>query len=111
MMPLLVPQYRLSFFSNIQKDRRITVIGSIAWLLAISAPIVESDVYRYSLLLLAATAGYYFRKLSPRPKLDWLGLLCVAWAAYAVVRFCFFLFFDKDHSLGGSEWLYFFPAL
>jgi len=92
---------------------RLKPVLVILWLLLISAPIVESDIYRYAALLLIGTTYAYFRPNFRLLKGDWLANACLAWGAYALLRFLFGLIVYGEK--GASDWLYaftlFFPAV
>lgn len=87
----------------------LKVFGSLLWLLAVSAFLVESDTYRYASALLAFIALFYYIKEPARPKTNWLGWLCICWGAYVIARFGFLFATTAQHDLGGSDWLYAFP--
>lgn len=86
---------------------RLKPILVILWLLLISAPIVESDSYRYAALLLIGTTFVWFKPNFSLLKRDWLANACLAWGAYALLRFLFGLIVDGEK--GASDWLYAFP--
>lgn len=90
-------------------NRFVRVFGSLLWVLAVSAALVESDTYRYASALLAFIALFYYLKEPERPRTNWLGWLCIGWGAYVLLRFAFIYFTTLHHDLGGSDWLYAFP--
>lgn len=86
---------------------RLKPVLVILWLLLISAPILESDSYRYAALLLIGTTFVWFKPNISLLKRDWLANACLAWGAYALLRFLFGLIVDGEK--GASDWLYAFP--
>ncbi|MBB3590162.1 O-antigen ligase [Rhizobium sp. BK529] len=86
---------------------RLKPVLVILWLLLISAPIVESDTYRYAALLLIGTTFAFFKPNYQLLKRDWLANACVAWGTYALLRFLFGLIVYGEK--GASDWLYAFP--
>ncbi|GAA3099474.1 hypothetical protein GCM10010520_51140 [Rhizobium viscosum] len=86
---------------------RLKPVLVILWLLLISAPIVESDSYRYAALLLIGTTYAYFKPNFQLLKGDWLANACLAWGTYALLRFLFGLIVYGEK--GASDWLYAFP--
>lgn len=86
---------------------RLKPVLVILWLLLISAPILESDSYRYAALLLIGTTFVWFKPNLSLLKRDWLANACLAWGAYALLRFLFGLIVDGEK--GASDWLYAFP--
>ncbi len=86
---------------------RVKSVLVILWLLMISAPIVESDTYRYVALLLIGTTFVWFKPNLNLLRRDWLANACIAWGAYALLRFLFGLIVDGEK--GASDWLYAFP--
>ncbi len=86
---------------------RLKPVLIILWLLLISAPILESDSYRYAALLLIGTIFVWFKPNLSLLKRDWLANACVAWGAYALLRFLFGLIVYGEK--GASDWLYAFP--
>ncbi|MGM4912858.1 O-antigen ligase family protein [Rhizobium sp. 768_B6_N1_8] len=86
---------------------RLKPVLVILWLLLISAPILESDSYRYAALLLIGTTFVWFKPNFSLLKRDWLANACLAWGAYALLRFLFGLIVDGEK--GASDWLYAFP--
>ncbi|EJJ25843.1 O-antigen ligase family protein [Rhizobium sp. CF142] len=86
---------------------RLKPVLVILWLLLISAPILESDSYRYAALLLIGTTFVWFKPNFSLLKRDWLANACLAWGAYALLRFLFGLIVHGEK--GASDWLYAFP--
>ncbi|MBB3593807.1 O-antigen ligase [Rhizobium sp. BK529] len=86
---------------------RLKPVLVILWLLLISAPIVESDTYRYAALLLIGTTFAFFKPNYQLLKRNWLANACVAWGTYALLRFLFGLIVYGEK--GASDWLYAFP--
>jgi O-antigen ligase len=86
---------------------RLKPVLVILWLLLISAPILESDSYRYAALLLIGTTFVWFKPNLGLLKRDWLANACLAWGVYALVRFCYGAL--VNHEMGASDWLYAFP--
>ncbi|RDJ05699.1 O-antigen ligase family protein [Rhizobium grahamii] len=95
------------------KSASLDVVLAILWLGMMSVTIIESDFYRYAALLLMGLTLAYRRPPLRANSSDWLAILCVAWGAFALVRFLFGLIVDGEK--GASEWLYafaiFFPAM
>lgn len=95
------------------KSTGLDVVLAILWLGMMSVTVIESDFYRYAALLLLGLTLAYRRAPIRANSGDWLAILCVAWGAFALVRFLFGLI--VDHEKGASEWLYafaiFFPAM
>ena len=94
------------------KSASLDVVLAILWLGMMSVTVIESDFYRYAALLLMGLTLAYRRPPLRANSSDWLAILCVAWGAFALVRFLFGLIVDGEK--GASEWLYafaiFFPA-
>ena len=86
---------------------RLKPVLVILWLLLISAPILESDSYRYAALLLIGITFAYFRPNLWLLRNDWVANACLAWGVYALVRFSYGAF--VNHEMGASDWLYAFP--
>lgn len=86
---------------------RIKPLIVILWLLLISAPILETDTYRYAALLLIGTTYFCFKSNFRLLKTDWLANACLAWGAYALLRFLYGLIVYGEK--GASDWLYAFP--
>ncbi|CAN7479507.1 O-antigen ligase family protein [Rhizobium rhizogenes] len=89
--------------------RTVAIFGSLLWILAASATLVESDAYRYAVALLSLIALYYYLKAPVRPKTDWIGWLCMGWGAYVMTRFGITYWLTPEHDIGASDWLYAFP--
>ena len=70
---------------------QLKVLGGILWMLAASPLLVESDTYRYASAVLAIIALVYYLKEPNRPRTNWLGWLCMGWAAYVLMRFAYIL--------------------
>jgi O-antigen ligase len=85
------------------------IFGSLLWVLASSALLVESDTYRYACAILAVIALVYYVKEPSRPRTNWLGWLCMGWALYVLARFAFIYLTTEHHDMGGSDWLFAFP--
>nr|WP_246400088.1 O-antigen ligase family protein [Rhizobium metallidurans] len=85
------------------------MFGCFLWLLAASALLVESDTYRYASGILAIIALVYYVKEPSRPRTNWLGWLCMGWAAYVLARFAYIYITTENHDLGASDWLFAFP--
>jgi O-antigen ligase len=79
----------------------------VLWLLLISAPIVETDSYRYAALLLIGITFAYCRPNFWLLRGDWLANACLAWGGYALLRFLLGLIVYGEK--GASDWLYAFP--
>ncbi|PZU83017.1 MAG: O-antigen ligase [Shinella sp.] len=79
----------------------------LLWVGMISAPIVESDTYRYTALALVAIGYLFFRQNYRLLKSDYFAYLCIAWGLYAFFRFAYGVFVLDEK--GTSEWLYVFP--
>ncbi|MHB0954011.1 MAG: O-antigen ligase family protein [Allorhizobium sp.] len=94
---------------DVESDWRLAVSGGVLWLLAISAPLVESDAYRYAVLALAVGALLTSSVVHHR-KPDWLAWLCIGWAVYVAGRFLGIYLFTATHDRGSSEFLYIFPV-
>jgi len=95
----------------LESDRRLVILGGLFWLAAISAPLVESDAYRY--VTVALIVGMF---LTRPPELDdlkhdWLSWLCMGWGVYAIGRFVATYLLTPAHDAGSSELLYAFPLL
>jgi O-antigen ligase len=93
----------------------LKVFGCLLWLVGISPVLIESDAYRYALLILIFIALFYYMKEPKRPRTNWLGWLCMGWGLYVVLRFAFIYSTTPHHDIGASDWLYaftfFFPIL
>lgn len=89
-------------------NRIAAALPVVLWLAFMSAVVVESDVYRYAAIALTIIAAVTCQVDCRRVMRDWLAVLCVAWAAYALIRFLFEYIAFGEH--GASEWLYVFPA-
>lgn len=87
----------------------LPIVGGALWLAACSAVVVESDTYRYACGLLALIGLYFYLRMPDRPAIDWIGWLCMGWAAYALSLFLVMFIFLPDHPIGESEFLYCFP--
>ncbi len=79
----------------------------ILWVGMISAPIAESDTYRYTVLTLIAIGFIFFRENYRFLRGDYLAYLCIGWGVYAFLRFAYGVFVLDEK--GTSEWLYVFP--
>lgn len=79
----------------------------LLWVGMISAPVVESDTYRYTALTLVAVGFLFFRENYRLLKGDYFAYLCIAWGIYAFFRFAYGVFVLDEK--GTSEWLYVFP--
>ena len=81
-------------------------------LITVSAVWVESDAYRYStgILLLFALNDYRRTPRNERPEMSWVGLACLAWAAYVALRFGWVMLRDPGKH-GSAEGLYLFPLV
>lgn len=79
----------------------------LLWVGMISAPIAESDAYRYAALTLVAVGYLFFRENYRLLKGDYFACLCIAWGIYAFLRFAYGVFVLDEK--GTSEWLYVFP--
>src|SRR4051812_10319684 len=102
--------YNISMVASeepIATPSRLKPVLVLLWLLLISAPIVESDTYRYAALLLIGTTFVRFKPNFNLLKSDWLANACLAWGAYALLRFLFGLIVYGEK--GASDWLYAFP--
>ncbi len=86
---------------------RLKPVLVVLWLLLISAPIVETDSYRYAALALIGVSFAYFRPNIWLLRNDWLANACLAWGGYALARFLLGLIIDGEK--GASDWLYAFP--
>jgi len=95
--------------------KSMAIIGGLLWLLMASPTVVESDAYRYATAILSMIALYYYLKAPLKPRTDWIGWLCMGWAAYVMVRFAIIYWLTPQHDIGASDWLYaftfFFPIL
>ncbi|WP_240535536.1 O-antigen ligase family protein [Rhizobium freirei] len=93
----------------------MAIVGGLLWLLMASPTVVESDAYRYATAILSMIALYYYLKAPVKPRTDWIGWLCMGWAAYVMVRFAIIYWLTSQHDIGASDWLYaftfFFPIL
>lgn len=93
----------------------MAIIGGLLWLLMASPTVVESDAYRYATAILSMIALYFYLKAPLKPRTDWIGWLCMGWAAYVMVRFAIIYWLTPQHDIGASDWLYaftfFFPIL
>lgn len=87
----------------------LAIFGSLLWILVASPTLVESDAYRYACALLSLIALYYYMKAPVRPRTDWIGWLCMGWAAYVLARFGITYWLTPGHDIGASDWLYAFP--
>ncbi len=87
----------------------LKVLGGILWMLAASPLLIESDTYRYASAVLAIIALVYYLKEANRPRTNWLGWLCMGWAAYVLLRFAYIYAVTPEHELGASDWLFAFP--
>lgn len=81
----------------------------VLWLAMISAPVIESDAYRYAAIMLIALVLWFDRPAFRLLRRDFFAILCLGWGAYALVRFIFG--FTILGEKGSSEWLYAFPLL
>lgn len=79
----------------------------ILWVGMISAPVIESDTYRYTALTLVGLGYFFFRENYRLLKGDYFAYLCIAWGVYAFLRFAYGVFVLDEK--GTSEWLYVFP--
>ena len=83
--------------------------GGVLWIVLMSAPLKESDAYRYAGLLLIAGALFSYFRETPRLRPTWLAWLCLAWALYAAARYLWAYLTVPGHPVGASGWLYVFP--
>lgn len=88
---------------------RSPVLGGLLWLAAVSATMIESDTYRYACGILALIALRFYLLMPERPKVSWIGWLCMGWAAFALLLFLVMFAFVPGHPIGESEFLYCFP--
>jgi O-antigen ligase len=86
----------------------LKLLSASLWALLASAMLVESDVYRYVTLILAAFVVIGHRQELKLISHDWLATLCYGWAMYATTRFTVELVLYGER--GASEWLYIFPV-
>ncbi|TCR91206.1 O-antigen ligase family protein [Rhizobium sp. BK376] len=87
----------------------LTLFGSLLWILAASALLVETDTYRYVCGILALIGLTYYLRMPNRPRTNRLGWLCMAWGAYVIIRYLIVYFTTSPHEVGASDWLYAFP--
>lgn len=90
-------------------SRLWVISGSVLWIALMSAPLKESDAYRYACLLLAGGALVFYLRDRTRLPVSWLAWLCIAWAIYAAARFLWLYLTVPGNPIGASEWLYIFP--
>lgn len=87
----------------------LTLIGSLCWLIVLSAELVETDAYRYAAAVLAIIAFGHYLATPRKPATNWLGWLCLGWGSYVIARFIITYFITSPHQVGASDWLYAFP--
>ncbi|WP_309086276.1 O-antigen ligase family protein [Chelativorans sp.] len=86
-----------------------------ALLVFISAVWVETDVYRYvALATILPVSAYYLYKdflTEETVRIGYVGLLCIAWGLYVLVRCLYSYYLHRDFGMGSSEGIYMLPAL
>lgn len=101
-------------------------LGSILWILVLSATLVETDAYRFASIFLSIYGLFVYLgardAFSPGPErfpneaparifpgVALVAWLCFGWSLYVLVRFGFGYLSSPGHGHGSSEWLYAFP--
>lgn len=95
---------------NITRVHGIMAAMCFLWAVILSAALVESDAYRYAMLLLVALGSAAYRRELAFVRVNWLAWLCMGWGLYAFTRFVWLLAMTPLHDKGSSEWLYVFPV-
>jgi O-antigen ligase len=77
----------------------------------VSAVWVESDLYRYCALLLLLQAILAYAKAPDRPAIGPMGGLCIAWAAFVLLRNLAVWWLAPETIGGSAEGIYLFPLI
>lgn len=83
--------------------------GLLLWFLMLSATLVETDAYRFAMLLVWGYGITVYARTLPRPAISLMAWYCMGWAVYVLVRFAYGYFLSANHQHGSSEWLFAFP--
>jgi GR25 family glycosyltransferase involved in LPS biosynthesis len=91
------------------------IFAIIAFLVMASVFWLESDAYRYACLALVVPSLYFYTKHAfwryDRPRIGVVGILCISWALYVLVRYLYGLIFFPGQGTGSAEGIYLFPLL
>lgn len=90
-------------------SRPLALICGVLWIALMSAPLKETDAYRYAALILIAGALVSYARDRTRLPVGWLAWLCIGWGVYAAARFLWVYLTFPGHPVGASGWLYVFP--
>jgi O-antigen ligase len=93
--------------SGPELGRKLTILGSLLWLVIASPTLVESGAYRCATAILLMIGLYFYRRM--RPAAGWIGWLCIGWSFYVLSRFAYIYAVTPGHDIGAMDWLYAFP--
>ena len=84
---------------------------TVMTLILVSALWVETDAYRYVVLVLALIGFLTWATYYDRPSIRWPEILCFSWVAFVLTRFAVDLFISGGSETGSAEGIYLFPFL
>lgn len=94
-------------------EERPTIVmaaaGFLLWLAILSAALIETDAYRFAMVILWGYGIHVYRRTLPRPATSLMAWYCMGWSLYVIARFAYGYLSSGNHQHGSSEWLFAFP--